>query len=59
MEEMEAYVLSSTGNQKDRTEEIEKILKEKGSCVLGTGDFYVSGVKMPEGTTLSGLGEKS
>lgn len=59
MEKIQGYFLESTGDFSDRKEEIEKLLSEKGTVILGTGDFYVSGVKMPEKTTLLGLGEKS
>lgn len=50
------YMLESTGDHTDRSREIEKILCEKGACLLGVGVFYVSGVTMPEHTTLMGLG---
>ena len=50
------YLLESTGDRTDRTAEIEEMLKTFGVCVLGAGDFTVSGVKMPAHTTLMGLG---
>ena len=50
------YYLESTGDKTDRSAEIEAKLKEYGSCLLGTGVFYVSGVKMPDNTTLIGMG---
>ncbi len=53
------YVLASTGNTADRSADIEKMLKEKGVCVLGHGVFYVTGVTMPDYTTIMGLGECS
>jgi hypothetical protein len=53
------YVLESTGDTTDRTQEIEAILEEKGACVLGTGVFYVSGVTMPNHSTLMGFGDAS
>jgi hypothetical protein len=52
----EAYYLESTGDNTDRTAEIEKRLTEGGACLLGAGVYVVSGVKMPKGTTLRGLG---
>ena len=52
-------VLESTGDARDRTKEIQTCLLEKGVCILGTGSFYVSGIRMPQGTSLMGLGEKS
>jgi len=53
------YVLNSTFDTADRSADIEKMLDEKGVCVLGHGVFYVSGVTMPDHTTLMGLGECS
>lgn len=50
------YWLPSTGDGKDRTREIETILAEHGACQLGSGTYVVSGVKMPYGTSLMGLG---
>ena len=53
------YLLESTNDGRDMKEPIEKMLKEYGACVLGSGDFYVSGVDMPDGSTLIGLGDAS
>ena len=53
------YVLESTGDLRDRAPEIEEMLKEKGVCILGTGTFCVSGIQMPDHTSLKGLGEAS
>ncbi len=53
----ELYVLESTADQRDRTSDIELMLKEKGVCVLGSGVYYVSGIKMPDHSTLMGMGE--
>ncbi len=50
------YFLESTSDMTDRSAEIEEKLKSFGACVLGNGEFYVSGVTMPEGTMLSGIG---
>ena len=52
-----SYFLESTNDATDRTAEIEKLLNEKGACILGGGVFYVNGIKMPDHTTLMGLGE--
>ena len=52
----EAYVLESTGTREDRSAHIEAMLNSCGACILGAGDFYVSGIKMPKATTLSGMG---
>lgn len=51
-----SYYLASTNDTTDRTEEIEKILREHRMCLLGKGVFYVSGVKMPDNTALRGIG---
>ena len=56
---MEAYILRSTGDKQDRSGEIQQLLAEYKVCVLGSGVFYVSGIQMPEGTSLMGLGECS
>lgn len=53
------YVLESTGDKRDRSAEIEAMLTEKGVCILGSGVYYVSGVKMPDHSTLMGMGECS
>lgn len=50
------YVLESTGDVTDRSREIEEKLRLYGVCVLGAGDFYVSGVVMPDRTTIMGQG---
>lgn len=52
----EKYLIESTGDKTDRTAEIEAKLAEYGTCLLGTGEFYVSGVKMPDNTTVMGMG---
>ena len=53
---MEEYFLSSKNDKSDRSAEIEEKLKRYGTCILGSGDFYVTGVKMPDAATLSGQG---
>lgn len=53
------YFLEATGDTRDRAAEIEQRLQEQGVCILGAGDYYVSGIKMPRGTSLLGLGEPS
>ena len=55
----EKYLLESTGDGTDVTEKIEAMLSEHGACVLGSGVFYVSGVDMPDGSTLMGMGKAS
>ena len=51
------YLLKSTHDQTDRTAEIEEMLTARGVCCLGSGVFYVSGVKMPPHSTLYGQNE--
>ena len=52
----EKYYLESTSDTTDRKADIEAKLNEYGTCLLGTGVFYVSGVKMPDNTTIMGMG---
>jgi hypothetical protein len=40
----------------DATDAIQKILNEYRVCMLGPGTYTVSGIQMPEGSTLSGMG---
>lgn len=47
--------LESSQDRADRAQEIQRLLKT-GYCELGPGDFYISGIEMPEGSTLSGMG---
>lgn len=53
------YLIESTGDKSDRRYEIEANLAEYGVCILGVGDFFVSGISMPSGTSLIGLGRAS
>lgn len=53
------YFLESTNDTTDRKSDIEAKLNEFGACVLGSGVFYVSGVDMPDNSTLMGLGYSS
>ena len=48
--------LASTNNSDDRTFDIIAMLETLGSCQLGPGEFYVSNLHMPAGTTLVGSG---
>lgn len=50
------YYLKSTRDASDRTAEIEALLQEYGTCLLGPGTFVVSGVKMPDHAMLRGEG---
>lgn len=51
-----SYYIEAKNNLSDITEIIEKTLSEYGVCELGPGKFYVSGIKMPDGTSLFGTG---
>ena len=53
------FFMKSTNDTADRSAEIEKMLQEYKVCVLTPGVYYVSGVKMPNGTSLYGMGEGS
>lgn len=53
------FFLKPTNDSTDRTAEIEKLLSEQKVCILTPGTYYVSGVKMPDGTSLFGMGEGS
>lgn len=59
IKEMTRYYLESTADKSDRKGDIEAILNKYSTCILGVGDFYVSGIVMPEGATLMGLGRES
>ena len=48
------HYLKSNGG--DMTSAIEEKLTSTGACLLGSGTYYVSGIKMPKGTALMGMG---
>lgn len=48
--------LSPTGDTTDRTDEIERALKEYGRVTLDPGEYTVYRLLMPEGTVLEGSG---
>lgn len=50
-------VLESTGDSTDRTAEIVSRLTTYKKCVLGNGTFYTTGIDMPDGSTLIGMGD--
>lgn len=56
---MDTYVLKCTQDMRDRTAEIQEILRQQGCCLLEKGIYVVSGVIMPPGTTLAGAGKES
>lgn len=46
----------SMNDKTDRTKEIQKLLTETGVCRLGSGDFYVYNLTMPENSMIIGNG---
>ena len=48
--------LLTTNDRTDRTEEIEKNLFETGVCRLGSGDFFVNNLIMPDNSMIIGNG---
>ena len=53
---MNTCYLPSTNDMTDRTQEILELLKVQGACRLGSGIYVVSGVDMPDGTSIMGMG---
>lgn len=49
--------LAPTGDNTDVTADIVAMLTQSGVCRLGGGDYYVSNLEMPEGTTIIGSGQ--
>lgn len=49
--------LESTNNTTDRTSEIVALLTNNKKCILGSGVFYTTGISMPDGSTLIGMGD--
>lgn len=50
------YYLPSTNDNTDRSAEIRALLEQYGVCRLGCGQFVVSGLDMPDHTSLMGEG---
>lgn len=50
------YYLTSTGDGTDRTGEIRALLEQYGVCRLGSGEFAVSGLDLPDHASLMGEG---
>lgn len=48
--------LASTGDTTDRTSAIQAMLNSTGICRLGAGDFYVTGISIPDFGSLVGSG---
>ena len=59
MEAVFPYMITPTGDQTDRSADIEAALSAFGTAVLAPGKFYVSGIQMPAGTALFGFGAAS
>lgn len=57
--ENKEYFLASTGNETDVSVSIAALLGSTGVCRLGPGDFYISGITLPEGGILRGCGAKT
>ena len=53
------FFLKATGDTTDRSAEIMAMLEQYKVCILTPGTYYVSGVKMPDGTAIFGMGEGS
>ncbi|MBO5868403.1 MAG: hypothetical protein J6Q54_05810 [Oscillospiraceae bacterium] len=53
------FILKPTGDCTDRAAQIMELLEQYRTCVLTPGTYYVSGIKMPDGTSLYGMGEGS
>ena len=53
---MDKYFLSPGADGIDMSDAILERLNEYGVCILGAGDYLVSGVKMPDNSTIYGMG---
>lgn len=50
------YFLAPTGDNTDRTADILAMLTANGVCRLGSGEYYVNGLQMPNGSSIIGCG---
>ena len=57
--QQELYVLESTGDNTDRTNDIQTMLANNGICILGSGLFVTTGIVMPANSTLTGQGNNT
>lgn len=55
----EARPLEASGDSTDRSSDILARLAVYGSCELGAGDYYINPLKMPDGTCIRGIREKT
>ena len=53
------YYLPSAGDSADMTEAIQQMLDQYGTCLLGSGTYVVTGIHMPDGASLIGMGHCS
>ncbi len=51
--------LASTGDTTDRSGDIAAMLKKTGCCILGSGEFFIKGVDMPDNTMIRGQGNST
>ena len=51
--------LASTGDNTDRTGDIQTMLNTTGACHLGPGKFVVTGVNIPDYSALNGSGDRT
>lgn len=54
--QQDLYVLTATGDDTDRTADIETMLSINGICILGPGLFATTGITMPANSMLRGSG---
>lgn len=59
IKQMNNAYLFSTNDTTDRSADIMSCLNTYGMCYLRSGDYYVSGVQMPVGSSLFGDGEST
>ncbi len=53
---MDRYFLPARADGANVSFEIEERLNEYGVCLLGAGTYVISGVRMPDGTSIIGMG---
>ena len=58
-QKVDSFFLAATGDNTDRTSEIVSILNANKKCILGVGEFYTTGIDMPDNTTIFGMGDAS
>ena len=53
------YFLPCSSDGSDMTAAIEEKLSQHGTCLLGSGTYTVTGIRMPEGSSLIGIGDST